>query len=143
MEIFIVWIAFISLEQRAKEKLESHKKVFENKDFCYVIMPFEDTKILELNQYRKSDKAPFIIYADLQFIVEKIDGCKNNPENSSTAKVSQHIPSSFSIFTISSFRSIENKHDVYIGKDCMRKFREFLREHAMKIINVKRKKDES
>ena len=27
-----------------EKKLESHKKVFENKDFCNVIMPFEDTK---------------------------------------------------------------------------------------------------
>ena len=34
----------------------------------------------------------------------------------------------------SSFRSIENKHDVYRGKDCMKNFRELLREHAMKII---------
>ena len=37
--------------------------------------------------------------------------------------------------TISSFRSIENKHDVYRGKDCMIKICEYLREHAMKIIN--------
>ena len=44
-------------------------------------MPSQDTKILEFNQYQKSDKAPFIIYADLECIIEKIDGCKNNPEN--------------------------------------------------------------
>ena len=31
--------------------------------------------------------------------------------------------------TILSFRSIENKHDVYRGKDCMKKFREPLIEH--------------
>ena len=37
-------------------------------------------------------------------------------------------------------RSIENKHDVYKGKNCMKKFCEFLREHAMKIINSKKKK---
>ena len=42
--------------------------------------------------------------------------------------------------TISLFRSIENKHDVYRGKDCMKKFYEFSREHAMKIINFKKKK---
>ena len=42
--------------------------------------------------------------------------------------------------TISSFRSIENKHDMYRGKDCMKKLCEFLREHAMKIINFKKKK---
>ena len=105
-------------------------------------MPSEDTKILELNQYQKSDKATFIIYADLECLIEKIDGCKNNPENSSTTKVSKHIPSGFSMSTISSFRSIENKHDVYRGKDCMKKLCEFLREHAIKIINFKKKKNE-
>ena len=85
-------------------------------------MSFEDFKILGFNQYQRSDKAPFIIYADLKRIVEKIDGCKNNPENLSTAKVSEHIPSGFSMSLISLFRSIENKHDVYRGKDCMKKF---------------------
>ena len=102
-------------------------------------MPSEDTEILEFNQYQKCDKAPFIIYADLECIIEKTDGCKNNPENSSTTKVSEHIPSGFSMSTISSFRSIENKHDVYRGKDCMKKFCESLREHTMKIINFKKK----
>ena len=44
-------------------------------------MPSEDTKILEFNQYQRSDKPLFIIYADLQCIIEKVDECKNNPEN--------------------------------------------------------------
>ena len=30
---------------RAKYKLESHKKVFKNKDFCNVVMSSEDTKV--------------------------------------------------------------------------------------------------
>ena len=72
-------------------------------------MPSEDTKILEFNQYQKSDKTPFIFYTDLKCIIERIDGCKNNPENSSATKVSKHIPSGFSMFAISSFRIIENK----------------------------------
>ena len=72
--------------------------------------------------------------------MQKIDGYKNNPENSSTTNVSKHIPSDFSMSTISSFRSIENKHDVYRGKDCMKKFCEFLRKYAVKIINFKNKK---
>ena len=123
-----------------KKKLQSHKKVCENKDFCNVIMPSEDTKILEFNQYQKSDKGPLILYANLECIIEKTDGCKNNPENSSTTNVSKHILSGFSMSIISSFRSIENKLDVYGVKDCMKKFYEFLREHAMKIINFRKKK---
>ena len=48
-----------------ENKHESHEKVGANKDFCNVVMPSEDTKILEFNQYQKCDKVPFVIYADL------------------------------------------------------------------------------
>ena len=41
---------------RTKNKLELHQKICENKDFCGVVMPYEDTKILEVNQYQKSNK---------------------------------------------------------------------------------------
>ena len=53
-------------------------------------MSSEDTKILEFNQYQISDKATFVIYADVACLIEKTDGCKNNPENSSTTKVIKH-----------------------------------------------------
>ena len=42
--------------------------------------------------------------------------------------------------TISSFRSTEDKYDVYRGKDCMEKFCELLEKQGMKIINFKEKK---
>ena len=104
----------------AESKLQSFKQVCENKDFCNILMPSEDTKVLEFNQYQKSDKTTFI-YADLGFIIVKIDRFKNNHENSFTTNVSKHIPSGFSMPTISSFRSIENKQDVYKDKDFMEK----------------------
>ena len=118
-----------------ENKRESHKKVCENKDFCNVLMPSGEIKMLQFNQYQNSDKAPFIIHVNLECLVEKSGGCKNNPENVSTTKVSEHIPSGFSMSTISLFKSIENKHDVYRGTDCMIKFCESLREHAIEIIN--------
>ena len=83
-------------------------------------MPSKDIIKLEFNQiniknrisFQKSDKAPFVIYADLECLIEKIDGSENNPENSSKTKVDEHIPSDFSMFTISSLKNIENKHDL-------------------------------
>ena len=42
--------------------------------------------------------------------------------------------------TISSFKSIESKHDIGRGKDCMKKFCESFRGHTMKIINFEKKK---
>ena len=93
---------------RTENKLKSHKQICENKDFCNTVMPFENRKILEFNQYQKFDKAAFIIYAFPEFLVEKI-GCKNNPENSCTTKLGEHMPSGFSMSPIPSFKSIENK----------------------------------
>ena len=66
---------------RTESKFKSHKKVWENKDFYNIVMPSKDTKILQLNQYQKSCKAPFIVYVDLECLTEKINGCKTNPEN--------------------------------------------------------------
>ena len=45
------------------------------------------------------------------------------------------------MYTITSFKSIENKH-MYRAKDCMKKFCEFVREQAMKIISFFLKKNE-
>ena len=63
-------------------------------------MPSQYTKILEFNQFQKSDKASFIIYVDLVCIIENTDGCKYNPENLSRTKASEHISSGFSMSTI-------------------------------------------
>ena len=55
-------------------------------------------------------------------------------------KNKQTFPSGFSISIVSSFRNIGNKHGEYRGKDCMKKFWEFLRERVMKIISFKKKR---
>ena len=39
----------------------------------------------------KSDKIPYIIYPDMKSSIKKMDECENNPENSSAAKIGEHI----------------------------------------------------
>ena len=46
-------------------------------------MPNENNKILKYNPGEKSLKIPFIIYADLECLLQKINTCKNNLEKSS------------------------------------------------------------
>ena len=55
-------------------------------------MPSEKDNILKFNQSMKSDKMSYIIYAALESLIKRIDACANNPEKSSTTKVSEHIP---------------------------------------------------
>ena len=79
-------------------------------------------------------KAPFIIYADLESLLEKMGTCHDNPEKSSTTEINKHTPSGYSLFTHYSFDATQNKFDYYRGKNCMKN----LREHATKIINYKK-----
>ena len=60
---------------RAENKLKSQEKVCKNKDFCGILISSEKDNILELNryfnQYMKSDKMPYIIYADIESLIKK------------------------------------------------------------------------
>ena len=47
-------------------------------------MPNEDNKILKYIPGEKSLKVPFIIYADLECLLQKINACQNNPDKSYT-----------------------------------------------------------
>ena len=102
-------------------------------------MPQEYNKTLKYNEGEKSMKSPFIIYADLEYLLEKINLCHNNPKKLSTTKTNKHIPSGYSLFTHCSFDTTKNKLDYYRGKNCMKNFCLDLREHATKIINFEMK----
>ena len=54
------------------------KKHVQIKDFFGIVMPSEKNNILEFNQYMKSDKTQYIIYADIESLIRKIDGCANS-----------------------------------------------------------------
>ena len=72
------------------------KHVCESKDlFCKILISSEVNKILEFSQYQTSDKAPFIIYADHECLIEKIDGCRNNSKNWSATTVGEPNSSVF------------------------------------------------
>ena len=68
---------------RTKNKLEAHKKICGNHDYCHVEMPNEDNKIIKYNQGENEDnkitkynqgeksiKLPYIIYADLGCLLD-------------------------------------------------------------------------
>ena len=65
---------------RTKNKLEAHKKIFENRDYCHVEMPTKDNNTIKYNQGEKSIKLPFVVYADLECLSEKVSTYYNNPE---------------------------------------------------------------
>ena len=125
---------------RTKNKLEAHKKICENHDYWDVEIPIKGNNTIKYNHGEKSMKLPFVIYADLECLLEKISTCQNNPNKSSTTKINKHVPSGYSIFTHCSFDESKNKINYYRGDYCMKKFCKDLREHSTKIINYEKKK---
>ena len=83
-------------------------------------------------------KPQFIIYAGMESLLEKIDTCQNNPENSSTTKKNKHTASGHSLLTHSSLDARRNKHNYYRGKDCMKNFCKDFKKQTTKITNYEK-----
>ena len=77
--------------------------VCNNHGFCYTGMPKENSKILKYNHGEKSMKIPSITNSDMECLLERIGTCHINPKKSSTAKITKHLVSGYSLFTHCSF----------------------------------------
>ena len=119
---------------RTENKLNVHKKICENHEYCNIEMASPNNNIIKYNQGDKSLELTFIIYTDLECLLKKIDTCYNNPDLSSTTKINQHIPSGYSIYTNCSFVQSYYRGEVY-----MKRFCKDLKDHATKIIDFQKK----
>ena len=124
---------------RTKSKLKNHKEICKNHDFCHLKMPDVDNNILESKPGKKSLKHPFIIYADLECLLLKMNTCNNNPNKSYTTAKALHKPSGYSLLTSCSFDKSKNKQTYYRKRDCMKTFCNDLKEHVNRIINYETK----
>ena len=77
---------------RSINKLKKHERICNNHNYCRIDMPKQNEKI-KYFPGEKSLKAPFIVYADLEYLLEKVQCCQNNPKNFHTEKKSKHKPS--------------------------------------------------
>ena len=98
-------------------------------------MPDVDNNIFENKPGKKSLKHPFIIYADLEYFLLKMNTCNNNLNMSYTTPKALHKPSGYSLLTSCSFDKLENKQTYYRGRDCMKRFCDNLKEHVTRITN--------
>ena len=118
---------------RTKNKLNAHKRIYENHDYFNIEMHSPSNNIIKYNSGEKSLELPFILHADLECLLKKIDTCYNNPD----------LPSGYSIYTNCSFDKSNNKLSYYRGEDCMKRFCKDLKDHATKIIDFKKKNYDS
>ena len=103
--------------------------------------PNDNNKILKCNHGEKSMKGPYIIYADLESLLEKMSTCHNSSEKSSKNKIRKRTPFGYSLFTQCSFDATKNKMVCCRSKDCMKMFCRDLKERTAEIIKHEKKND--
>ena len=70
---------------------------------------------------KKSLKVPFVVDADLECLLKKMQSCKYNPKNSYTEKKVKHKPSGYAWCSICLFDDTKNRCYFYRGKDLRNK----------------------
>ena len=78
----------------SQESLDKHLEYCSTHEAVKLEMPGEGT-ILSFENYNRSMRVPFIVYADFESFIKPIDTCEPNPENSYTKQYQKLTPSSF------------------------------------------------
>ena len=103
-------------------------------------MPKKGT-MLKFKNYHRSEKVPFVFYADFECFIKPIQSCDREDKKSYTKQYQQHEPSSFCYY-IKCFDDevYQPKKVSYTGEDAARKFVEMLEEDIKIISNIPEKK---
>ena len=118
-----------------KEKLKKHVKVCNDHDYCCVEMPDEDKKILKYNYGEKSIRVLFIIYADLECLLENCTLVKIILKNLiQRKKLSMHP---MIIHCLQIVHLMQQKISLIVTEA---KICKDLRKHAMRVFNYEKKK---
>ena len=118
------------------KSLEKHSESCRNHEAVRINMPEKGT-MLRFKHHERSDRVPFIIYADTEALIKEMHNCNPNPQNSYTKKYQKHEPISFSYY-IKSFDDnvYKSKLRKYTGEDAMEKFVEWIEEDVKEIVNI-------
>ena len=118
------------------KSLEKHLESCRNHEAVKINMPEKGT-MQRFKHHERSEKVPFIIYADTEALIKEMHNCDPNPERSYTKKYQKHKPISFSYY-IKSFNDnvYESKSRNYTGEDAMEKFVEWIEEDVKEIANI-------
>ena len=77
-----------------EKSLKKHMEYCETNEAVKIEMPEEDS-FIEFQNFNRSMRVPFIVYADFESLMKPLESFELNPEKSCTKKYQEHKPSSF------------------------------------------------
>ena len=90
------------------------------------------------------NKAPFVIYADFESILESMSTCLNDTEIPCTNHINKHTPSGFCTYNTVAYGIVQNQLKLYRGKECVRGILQAYERGGWKVVQrFSRKADDS
>ena len=99
-----------------------------------VVLPDNENKWVKFNSIQKMMPVPFVIYADFESFLCKVEGPEN--ANSSLHAYERHIPSGFAYLIVSSDPNRVYEPVVYRGPDVIEKFLKRLKTESDEITSI-------
>ena len=99
---------------------------------------FSDKEKLEFTNTERQIKHAFVIYADFESTLEKIQTCEANPMSSYTQRVQKHTENSFCVYTKCE-QSEYSKLETYVGPNASEEFFKYLRLETQRIYDLQTK----
>ena len=100
---------------------DEHRNYCLDNEAVKVEMPYKQPRV-EFCDGQYQFKVPFIIYVDVESILEPIQGPGLNPTGPWTTGTSNHIPSGWCTYSKFAYGKVEDPLTLYRRKDCVSKF---------------------
>ncbi|EZA49525.1 hypothetical protein X777_12263 [Ooceraea biroi] len=107
-------------------KLEAHSVDCQKMNDCAIVLPNEDNKWLSFSNYNRKERMPFVVYADLECVLEK----RETPENANTYPYQHHQVHSIAYYVQCSYDEALSGYRSRRDKECVAWFVEELRNLA-------------
>ena len=111
---------------------DDHYVYCSNNEMVRVEMPKDP--ILKFSNGQGQLKAPFVIYADFESILEPMSTASNDPSIPHTNHINKHTPG-FCTYSTFAYGNIKNLLKLYRDKDCVEEFCKYIRSQAHKLYN--------
>ncbi|GFW42907.1 uncharacterized protein TNCV_734401 [Trichonephila clavipes] len=101
-------------------------------------MPTQEEKWLEFSNHKFKLPVPYVIYADLECILEKISSCEQDPKISSTEFIAKHVPCGFAYVIVGPDGTMVKPPTVFRGKNAIDQFLTKLLKEEKSILDTLR-----
>ncbi|XP_018317341.1 uncharacterized protein [Mycetomoellerius zeteki] len=99
-------------------QLEIHSEDCGRMNNCAIRLPNEDNRWLEFSNHYRKERVPFIVYADLECVLQKTEDASSSSSSSSYA-YQQHEVFSIGYYVRCSYDDASSSYQFHRDKDCV------------------------